>query len=206
MHVVTNYHVVREIGPQDLQVVFLDGGKDDDLPKREVLKGEVVGTDPFTDTAVIRVFSSGKRLVPMHPLPLGESAALEVGQSVYAIGNPFGLDHSMSKGIISGKSRTLDIGERPIQGCIQTDASINPGNSGGPLLDAAGRVIGVNTAILTASGTSAGVGLAIPVDTVKRNVELILKQGFVSRGFLGITFDAWSHSFESFVLLLFGKK
>ncbi|CAK9054701.1 unnamed protein product [Durusdinium trenchii] len=188
MHVVTNYHVVREIGPQDLQVVFLDGGKDDDLPKREVLKGEVVGTDPFTDTAVIRVFSSGKRLVPMHPLPLGESAALEVGQSVYAIGNPFGLDHSMSKGIISGKSRTLDIGERPIQGCIQTDASINPGNSGGPLLDAAGRVIGVNTAILTASGTSAGVGLAIPVDTVKRNVELILKQGFVSRGFLGITF------------------
>ncbi|CAK9066800.1 unnamed protein product [Durusdinium trenchii] len=174
MHVVTNYHVVREIGPQDLQVVFLDGGKDDDLPKREVLKGEVVGTDPFTDTAVIRVFSSGKRLVPMHPLPLGESAALEVGQSVYAIGNPFGLDHSMSKGIISGKSRTLDIGERPIQGCIQTDASINPGNSGGPLLDAAGRVIGVNTAILTASGTSAGVGLAIP--------------GFVSRGFLGITF------------------
>lgn len=75
---------MREIGPQDLQVVFLDGGKDDDLPKREVLKGEVVGTDPFTDTAVIRVFSSGKRLVPMHPLPLGESAALEVGLTLFS--------------------------------------------------------------------------------------------------------------------------
>eukprot|EP00434_Breviolum_minutum_P025103 symbB.v1.2.022176.t1/scaffold1915.1/size133927/4 len=191
MHVVTNYHVVRDIGPQDLQIVFLAtaGSGSDEFPKREVLKGELVGSDPFTDTAVIRIMSPPtKRLVPMHPLPIGESAALEVGQSVYAIGNPFGLDHSMSKGIISGKSRTLDIGERPIQGCIQTDASINPGNSGGPLLDAAGRVIGVNTAILTASGTSAGVGLAIPVDTVKKNVELILKQGFVSRGFLGITF------------------
>lgn len=196
MHVVTNYHVVRDIGPQDLQIVFLDttfgsggGSGSDDFPKREVLKGELIGSDPFTDTAVIRIISrSTNRLVPMHPLPIGESATLEVGQSVYAIGNPFGRDHSMSKGIISGKSRTLDIGERPIQGCIQTDASINPGNSGGPLLDAAGRVIGVNTAILTASGTSAGVGLAIPVDTVKKNVELILKQGFVSRGFLGITF------------------
>ncbi|CAJ1345543.1 unnamed protein product [Effrenium voratum] len=197
-HVVTNYHVVRDIGPQDIQIVFLDTSVKDDMPTREVLKGELVGTDPFTDTAVVKVYPVGKRLVPMRPLPLGKSSSLEVGQSVFAIGNPFGLDHSMSKGIISGKSRTLDIGERPIQGCIQTDASINPGNSGGPLLDATGRVIGVNTAILTASGTSAGVGLAIPVDTVKKNVDLILKQGFVARGFLGITFapDAISDALQ----------
>ncbi|CAE7457981.1 DEGP1 [Symbiodinium pilosum] len=192
-HVVTNYHVVRDLAPGELQIVFLDavsGMDENELPKREILKGELIGSDPFTDTAVIKVIPppSGTMTVGMHPLPTGESSALEVGQTVFAIGNPFGLDHSMSRGIISGKSRTLDIGERPIQGCIQTDASINPGNSGGPLLDAGGRVIGVNTAILTASGTSAGVGLAIPVDTVKRNVELILKKGFVSRGFLGITF------------------
>eukprot|EP00439_Symbiodinium_sp_Y106_P042078 s1684_g5.t1 len=192
-HVVTNYHVVRDLAPGELQIVFIDpvSSKDEtEMPKREILKGELVGSDPFTDTAVIKIVppTTGTMTVGMHPLPTGESSSLEVGQTVFAIGNPFGLDHSMSRGIISGKSRTLDIGERPIQGCIQTDASINPGNSGGPLLDAGGRVIGVNTAILTASGTSAGVGLAIPVDTVKRNVELILKQGFVSRGFLGITF------------------
>merc|ERR1719262_491372 len=94
----------------------------------------------------------------------------------------------MSKGIIAGIARTLDIGERPIRGCIQTDATINPGNSGGPLLDSAGRVIGVNTAILTTTGTSAGVGLAIPIDLVTKNVDSIIKQGYVARAYLGITF------------------
>eukprot|EP00439_Symbiodinium_sp_Y106_P046222 s1684_g5.t2 len=191
-HVVTNYHVVRDLAPGELQIVFIDpvSSKDEtEMPKREILKGELVGSDPFTDTAVIKIVppTTGTMTVGMHPLPTGESSSLEVGQTVFAIGNPFGLDHSMILAR-TGTVLTLDIGERPIQGCIQTDASINPGNSGGPLLDAGGRVIGVNTAILTASGTSAGVGLAIPVDTVKRNVELILKQGFVSRGFLGITF------------------
>lgn len=161
------------------------------MPRREVVKGELVGSDPATDTAVVRVRNTttdGKPRARVNALPRGESSTLEVGQTVFAIGNPFGLEHSMSRGIISGISRTLDIGERPIRGCIQTDASINPGNSGGPLLDALGRVIGVNTAILTGSGTSAGVGLAIPIDTVRKNVEFILRQGFVSRGFLGITF------------------
>ena len=90
-----NYHVVRDIGPQDIQIVFLDTSVKDDMPTREVLKGELVGTDPFTDTAVVKVYPVGKRLVPMRPLPLGKSSSLEVGQSVFAIGNPFGLDHSM---------------------------------------------------------------------------------------------------------------
>merc|ERR1719253_525643 len=125
----------------------------------------------------------GKRI-----LPRGKSAELEVGQTVYAIGNPFGLEHSMSRGIVSGIARVLEVGERPIRGGIQTDASINPGNSGGPLLDSQGKVIGVNTAILTGSGTSAGVGLAIPMDTVTRTVEQIISQGYVKRAFLGITF------------------
>jgi len=123
----------------------------------------------------------------IRPLAKGSSSALEVGQTVYAIGNPFGLEHSMSRGIVSGIARTLDIGERPIRGCIQTDASINPGNSGGPLLDSQGRAIGVNTAILSGTGTSAGVGLAIPMDMVSKQVEAIISRGFVRRAFLGIT-------------------
>lgn len=190
-HVVTNNHVVKEVEKGNLQLIFLSvdrqgGGP----PLREVLEGELVGADPATDTAVLRVLRpEGKApLVEVRPLVRGHSSQLEVGQTVYAIGNPFGLEHSMSRGIISGISRTLELGDRPIRGCIQTDASINPGNSGGPLLDSQGRVIGMNTAILTSSGTSAGVGLAIPVDTVARNVEAILKQGFVRRAFLGIVF------------------
>merc|ERR1719323_2754689 len=100
----------------------------------------------------------------------GESTNLRVGQEVYAIGNPFGLDHTLTKGIVSGVGRTIQsIGGRPIQGVIQTDASINPGNSGGPLLNSQGQVIGMNTAILTGSGSFAGVGLAIPIDTVQKN-------------------------------------
>mmetsp|Transcript_59537 Transcript_59537/g.141693 ORF Transcript_59537/g.141693 Transcript_59537/m.141693 type:complete len:458 (+) Transcript_59537:73-1446(+) len=189
-HVVTNFHVVKDIGKDDIEIVFLQPNKSpDDDPRREVLRGEVVGTDPATDTAVVRVENLTRtRLVPMQPLARGKSALLDVGQTVYAIGNPFGLEHSMSRGIISGIARTLELGDRPIRGCIQTDASINPGNSGGPLLDSTGKVIGVNTAILTPSGSFAGIGLAIPIDTVERNVEVLLKQGFVSRGFLGITF------------------
>mmetsp|Transcript_7245 Transcript_7245/g.15673 ORF Transcript_7245/g.15673 Transcript_7245/m.15673 type:complete len:456 (+) Transcript_7245:45-1412(+) len=187
-HIVTNNHVVKDIGESGIDIVFLDAKPSEDEPKREVLRGEVVGSDPATDIAVVRVERPAKRLIPMQTLLRGKSSELDVGQTVYAIGNPFGLEHSMSRGIISGISRTLEIGDRPIRNCIQTDASINPGNSGGPLLDSAGRVIGVNTAILTQSGSFAGIGLAIPIDTVSRNVEFLLTQGYVSRGFLGVTF------------------
>lgn len=193
-HVVTNFHVVKDLRPEEILVIFLDpnSGRGGEVPRRMVLPGILVGSDPATDTAVIRVVLPPNATSflgsALRPLARGTSDDVEVGQTVYAIGNPFGLDHSMSRGIVSGVSRTLELGDRPIRGCIQTDASINPGNSGGPLLDSAGRVVGINTAILTGTGENAGVGLAIPVDTVSKNVELILKQGFVSRGFLGITF------------------
>mmetsp|Transcript_108512 Transcript_108512/g.305843 ORF Transcript_108512/g.305843 Transcript_108512/m.305843 type:complete len:496 (-) Transcript_108512:164-1651(-) len=195
-HIVTNNHVVREVRPDELLVIFSDSssGGNDDPPRREVVSVVLVGSDPASDIAVLRVVPDAgenrtERFMGMRPLARGVSKDLEVGQTVLAIGNPFGLDHSLSRGVISGISRTLRIGERPIRGCIQTDASINPGNSGGPLLDMAGRVIGVNTAILTPNGGSAGIGLAIPVDTVSKNVDLILKQGFVSRGYLGMYFS-----------------
>jgi len=206
-HVVTNNHVIKEVEKDGLLVTFLaDSTSQNELPRRVVLQAQIVGADEATDTAVLRLLPTNvtadganpvaalpnqtvqQTMGSLKPIPRGQSAKLEVGQDVFAIGNPFGLEHSMSRGIISGISRTLEIGERPIRGCIQTDASINPGNSGGPLLDSQGRVIGVNTAILTSSGTSAGVGLAIPIDTVSKNVEAILRQGFVNRAYLGITF------------------
>merc|ERR1719230_419398 len=113
----------------------------------------------------------------MRPLNRATSASLTVGQDVYALGNPFGLEHSMSRGIISGVSRTMEgVGGRPISGVIQTDASINPGNSGGPLLNSDGEVIGVNTAIMSGSGSFSGIGLALPIDTVKANVNSIIEK------------------------------
>jgi 2-alkenal reductase len=125
----------------------------------------------------------------MQALSRGTSNNLLVGQNVFAFGNPFGLEHSLSRGIISGVSRKMEgAGGRPISGVIQTDASINPGNSGGPLLNSEGKVIGVNTAILTGSGTFAGVGLAIPIDLVQKNVDSIIAKGFVRRPVLGIVF------------------
>jgi 2-alkenal reductase len=121
------------------------------------------------------------------PLPIGSSADLEVGQTVYAIGNPFGLSRSMSEGIISALDRRLPAASgREIRGVIQTDAAINPGNSGGPLLDSAGRLIGVNTAILSPSGTSAGVGFAVPVDVVNEIVPQLIRQGYAPRAGIGI--------------------
>jgi len=201
--IVTNWHVVKDV-VNDILIIYLGpAGRraEDEPPVREILEGVLVGKDPATDVAVVRVVAKTdreKKFAETRPLMRGNSSELDVGQTVYAIGNPFGLEHSMSRGIIAGISRTLDIGDRPIRGCIQTDASINPGNSGGPLLDSQGQVIGVNTAILTSTGNSAGVGLAIPIDAIARNVEKIMKQGFVPRAFLGITFaqDVISQSLQ----------
>jgi len=186
-HVVTNYHVIASMDKP--YVTFL--GKDE---RRTTLDAVILGSDAASDIAVLRVGNQTRdgQAAPlglMQALPLGRSKGLVVGQDVFAFGNPFGLEHSLSRGIVSGVARTMQgAGGRPINGVIQTDASINPGNSGGPLLDSDGKVIGVNTAILTGSGTFAGVGLAIPIDTVQKNVESIIAKGFVRRPFLGIVF------------------
>eukprot|EP00933_Yihiella_yeosuensis_P019839 TRINITY_DN16006_c1_g1_i5.p1 TRINITY_DN16006_c1_g1~~TRINITY_DN16006_c1_g1_i5.p1 ORF type:complete len:445 (-),score=110.03 TRINITY_DN16006_c1_g1_i5:343-1617(-) len=192
-HIVTNYHVVQG---KDLNwVTFLSKDKRGQYDQRTSVAATVVGFDATSDVAVLKIsnmtFTGGK--LPenlMVPLPRRElsSKGLGVGQEVLAVGNPFGFEHSLSRGIISGVSRSMSSFGRPLQGIIQTDASINPGNSGGPLLDSDGKVIGVNAAIISTGGTFAGVGLAIPIDTVASNVESILKKGFVGRPFIGITF------------------
>ena len=149
-----------------------------------MLPAKIVGTAPNYDLAVIRVDNT--RALPP-PIPIGTSDDLKVGQWVFAIGNPFGLDQSLTTGIISALKRRLPTsGGREITNVIQTDAAINPGNSGGPLLDSAGRVIGVNTAILSPSGTSAGIGFAIPIDSVNRVVPELIRRGSVPTPGIGI--------------------
>jgi S1-C subfamily serine protease len=139
---------------------------------------------PDKDIAVLRIDAPGNRL---QPIPIGTSKDLQVGQSVFAIGNPFGLDQSLTTGVISALGREIEsVTRRPIQGVIQTDAAINPGNSGGPLLDSAGRLIGVNTAIYSPTGASAGIGFAIPVDTVNRIVAELIRYGKVTRPGIGV--------------------
>jgi S1-C subfamily serine protease len=122
----------------------------------------------------------------LRPIKLGESADLRVGQSVFAIGNPFGFDHTLTTGVISGLGREINsVNNQTIQGAIQTDAAINPGNSGGPLLDRSGRLIGVNTSIVSPSGAYAGIGFAVPVDTVTRLVPELIRRGKIERAALG---------------------
>jgi S1-C subfamily serine protease len=172
-HIVTNDHVVQGAG--SLAVRFASG---------QVLRAQVVGTAPNYDVAVLRVDNT-RSLPP--PLAIGTSADLKVGQYVLAIGNPFGLDQTLTTGIISALNRRLPTAAgREITNVIQTDAAINPGNSGGPLLDSAGRVIGVNTAILSPSGTSAGIGFAIPIDAVNRVVPELIGKGYVPTPGIGI--------------------
>jgi S1-C subfamily serine protease len=147
-------------------------------------KAQVVGVAADKDLAVLRIDAPTERL---RPIPLGTSKELQVGQSVLAIGNPFGLDQSLTTGVISALGREIDsVTRRPIQGVIQTDAAINPGNSGGPLLDSAGRLIGVNTQIYSPTGASAGIGFAIPVDTVNRIVPELIRSGKIIRPGLGV--------------------
>jgi 2-alkenal reductase len=163
-HVVTNFHVVQ--GAQKVSVQ-LDAG--------QPIEAQVVGGAPEYDLAVVKLARVPANL---RPIPLGASRDLKVGQSVIAIGNPFGLQRTLTTGIVSALERELPTANfREVAGVIQTDAAINPGNSGGPLLDSAGRLIGVNTAIRSASGSSAGVGFAIPVDLVNRVVPALIARG-----------------------------
>ncbi|MDP7580103.1 MAG: trypsin-like peptidase domain-containing protein [Nitrospinota bacterium] len=173
-HIVTNFHVVYEA--HEIEVALQDGRRFD---------ADVVGADPDHDLAVLRV-PAGR--LNIKPAMIGSSKNLEVGQSVLAIGNPFGLDSTLTTGIISALGRTIQsMTKRYIHNVIQTDAAINPGNSGGPLLDSFGRVIGVNTSIISPSGSSAGIGFAVPVDTVNRVVTQLINQREVSRPGLGIS-------------------
>lgn len=167
-HVVTNNHVVQ--GGNRFRVTLAD---------QTTVNAVIIGGDPSKDVAVLQIE------VPPHgltPLLVGSSAKLEVGQKVFAIGNPFGLDQTLTTGVISGLGRQIQ-GQsgRTIDGMIQTDAAVNPGNSGGPLLDSRGRLIGVNTAIFSPTGASAGIGFAIPVDTVQRVVPQLIRHGKVIR-------------------------
>ncbi|XP_047310043.1 protease Do-like 1, chloroplastic [Impatiens glandulifera] len=175
-HIVTNYHVIR--GASDLKVTLAD---------QSTYDAKVVGFDQDKDVAVLSIDATAKKL---RPIPVGISADLLVGQKVYAIGNPFGLDHTLTTGVISGLRREISSAAtgRPIQDVIQTDAAINPGNSGGPLLDSSGNLIGINTAIYSPSGASSGVGFSIPVDTVSGIVDQLVKFGKVTRPILGIKF------------------
>jgi len=176
-HVVTNFHVVQAaLEKRDAIRVTLND--------RSTYDAEVVGVSPDQDLAVLRIRAPSVRL---RPIPLGTSADLQVGQQVYAIGNPFGLDYTLTTGIVSALGRTIQsVTRRRIEDVIQTDAAINPGNSGGPLLDSAGRLIGVNTAIYSPSGSSAGIGFAVPVDTVVRVVPQVITHGRVIRPRLGV--------------------
>ena len=172
-HVVTNNHVVQN--GSEVAVRFASG---------EVAQAEIIGVAPNYDLAVLRI-KNARQLPP--PVALGSSSELKVGQSAFAIGKPFGLDQSLTSGIISALKRRLPTSSgHEISNVIQTDTAINPGNSGGPLLDSAGRLIGVNTAIISPSGSSAGIGFAIPVDIVNRVVPELIKNGRVPTPGIGI--------------------
>jgi S1-C subfamily serine protease len=173
-HIVTNFHVIY--GANSIKVTLAD---------RSEHQARLVGADPDHDLAVLQI------QVPdtvMEPLAIGTSHDLRVGQKVLAIGNPFGLDHSLTTGVVSALGRTIkSLSNRTIEGVVQTDAAINPGNSGGPLLDSSGRLIGVNTQIISPSGAYAGIGFAVPVDTVNRIVPELIKHGKLIRPGLGVS-------------------
>ncbi len=176
-HIVTNWHVID--GAKKIEVTFVGG---------ETFEAELVGEAPTKDLALLKIKELDKKV---EPLTLGKSAALKVGQSTIAIGNPFGLDHTLTTGVISALGREINspssFGEIKIPDIIQTDAAINPGNSGGPLLDSSGRLIGVNTAIISPSGGYSGIGFSIPVDLLKWVIPELKKYGRIQRPTLGIT-------------------
>ncbi len=173
-HIITNFHVIR--GGQSARVTLHD---------QTSYPATYVGGAPEKDLAVLKINAPGVKLIP---IPVGTSDDLQVGQLVYAIGNPFGLDQTLTTGVVSALGREIKslVEGRTIPNVIQTDAAINPGNSGGPLLDSSGRLIGVNTAIYSPSGSSAGIGFAIPVDEVNRVVPQLIRAGKVTRPGLGV--------------------
>jgi serine protease Do len=187
-HVITNYHVVTPgtNNNNELQVTFLDGN---------VYPADLVGVDQFADLAVIKVKNISSVKLP--PLPLANSSSLRIGESVVAIGNPFGLSGSMTQGIVSGLGRLLPSNENQdnlagpgssfsIPNIIQTDAAINPGNSGGPLIDTEGRVVGINTAIFSNTGVYSGVGFAIPSNTISKVATSLIQNGSYHHPYIGI--------------------
>jgi S1-C subfamily serine protease len=184
-HIVTNYHVVA--GDDDISITFIDG---------TVYRARVVGTDQYSDLAVLRIQDD----IPtdkLKPLPLGNSSSLRVGQEVVAIGNPFGLSGSMTEGIVSGLNRLIPVYQDPLSNAavpafsipdvIQTDAAINPGNSGGPLLDMEGEVIGINSAIFSTTGGFAGIGFAIPSNTIDQVAPSLIETGSYQHPWLGVS-------------------
>jgi S1-C subfamily serine protease len=173
-HVLTNSHVVD--GAESIQVTLSDGSTHE---------AELVGQDASNDVAIVRVNVPADRLTPVS---LGDSASLQVGQKVLALGNPFGLERTLTTGIISSLDRSLKAKNgRTIRGIIQTDAAINPGNSGGPLLNTRGQVIGMNTAILSQVGQSSGIGFAVPINSIARILRPLIEHGRVVRADLGLT-------------------
>lgn len=171
-HIVTNFHVVEDA--LSVTVTFIDG---------TIFDAEIIGTDPYSDVAVIRVDAPASML---KPLPLGDSSKLKVGESIVAIGNPYGLANTLTSGIISATGRQMDsTGNYPIVDVIQMDAAINPGNSGGPLVNLKGEVVGINTAI--PSETSRGIGFAVPSNTIARELPSLLTDGTYHHPYLGIT-------------------
>ena len=172
--VITNFHVIQDAQAADVT-----------LSDHSTWPAKLVGVEPDKDLAVLRIEAPANRL---RPISLGTSSDLLVGQKVFAIGNPFGLDQTLTTGVISGLGREIQsVSGRPIQGVIQTDAAINPGNSGGPLLDSAGRLIGINTAIFSPSGAYAGVGFAVPIDVVNHLIPQIIRYGKARKPGLGVS-------------------
>jgi len=172
-HILTNYHVVQ--GAETIEVTLGDQSR---------FKAKMIGADTRNDIALIKIDPKGRKLTP---LPLGDSRNLLVGQSVLAIGNPFGFQSTLTTGVVSSLGRTVQTSENTfIDEAIQTDAAINRGNSGGPLLNSRGEVIGINSAIFSPSGTTAGIGFAIPINTARRVADDLITQGRVRRATLGV--------------------
>jgi S1-C subfamily serine protease len=177
-HIMTNYHVVEgtEEGAGNVQVTLFDGSTFD---------ARVVGLDASNDVAIVRIKAPSEKLFPV---AMGDSSRLLVGQKILALGNPFGLERTLTSGIISSLDRSFKAKNgRTIKGIIQTDAAINPGNSGGPLLNAKGEVIGMNTAIISQVGQSAGISFAVPINAIVRIIRPLIEQGRVIRADLGVT-------------------
>ncbi|MFT5481508.1 MAG: S1-C subfamily serine protease [Halieaceae bacterium] len=183
--IVTNFHVIS--GADRLIITLQDQSRWD---------AKVVGLAPEKDLAVLKIEAPAEQLIPV---PLGDSSLLEVGRKVLAIGNPFGLDTTLTTGVVSALGREIDsVTNRKIRNVIQTDAAINPGNSGGPLLNSLGQLIGVNTAIFSPSGASAGIGFAIPVNTVKQVIPQLISYGRLYRPIIGVELasDRWAKRYQ----------